>query len=77
MEILQSHQQSLVRMFLTHQTTILMVNNQLDLARVFCTRLLYLEQGQLLTNQTASEINWINLKKQLTESETQATQEWI
>ncbi len=69
--------QVLIQLNQTHQTTILMVNNQLDLARVFCTRLLYLEQGQLLTNQTASEINWINLKKQLTESETQATQEWI
>lgn len=41
-----------------HQMTILMVNHQLDLAQKFCTRLLHLQQGRILTNQTASEIDW-------------------
>jgi D-methionine transport system ATP-binding protein len=60
----------------THQTTILMVNNQLDLAQVFCTRLLYLEQGHLFTNQTAPEINWITLQEHLIQAETKAAEEW-
>ncbi|MBW4555887.1 MAG: ATP-binding cassette domain-containing protein [Trichormus sp. ATA11-4-KO1] len=61
----------------THQTTILMVNNQIDLAQMFCTRLLQLQQGHLLTDQTASEINWVNLRESLIEAETQAAEEWI
>ena len=69
--------QILTQLTQTHQTTILMVNNQLDLAQVFCTRLLYLQQGQLLTNQTASEINWINLRERLIQAQTQAADEWI
>lgn len=67
----------LTRLTQTHQTSILMVNNQLDQSQGFCTRLLYLQQGQLLTNQTAPEINWINLRERLREAETQAAAEWI
>ncbi|MDP5337176.1 MAG: ATP-binding cassette domain-containing protein [Nodularia sp. (in: cyanobacteria)] len=69
--------QVLTQLTQTHQITILMVNNQLDLAQVFCTRLLYLQQGQLLTNQAASEINWINLRERLIQAQTQAAEEWI
>ncbi|MBE9201445.1 MULTISPECIES: ATP-binding cassette domain-containing protein [unclassified Nodularia (in: cyanobacteria)] len=69
--------QVLTQLTQTHQITILMVNNQLDLAQVFCTRLLYLQQGQLFTNQAASEINWINLRERLIQAQTQAAEEWI
>ncbi len=48
-----------------HKTTILMVNHQLDLAQKFCTQLLHLQQGKILTNQTASEINWEKLRQSL------------
>ncbi|WP_414527099.1 ATP-binding cassette domain-containing protein [Nodularia chucula] len=67
----------LTQMTQTHQTTILMINNQLDLAQMFCNRLLYLQQGQLFTDETAPEINWINLKERLIQAETQAAAEWI
>ncbi|MGB3758801.1 MAG: ATP-binding cassette domain-containing protein, partial [Rivularia sp. (in: cyanobacteria)] len=52
-----------------HQTTILMVNHQLNLAQMFCTRLFYLQQGRLIKNQTASQINWNNLQETLKQAE--------
>ncbi len=52
-----------------HQTTILMVNHQLNIAQMFCTRLLYLQQGRLITNQPASQINWNNLQETLKQAE--------
>jgi D-methionine transport system ATP-binding protein len=61
----------------THQTTILMVNNQLDLAQGFCNRLLYLQQGQLLTDQPASQVDWANLRESMIQAENQATEEWL
>ncbi|MBE9215887.1 ATP-binding cassette domain-containing protein [Plectonema cf. radiosum LEGE 06105] len=53
-----------------HQTTIVMVNHQLNIAKMFCTQLLYLQQGRLITNQTACQINWENLQQNLKEAET-------
>ena len=53
-----------------HQTTIVMVNHQLNIAEMFCTRLLYLQQGRLITNQTASQINWNNLQQNLKQAKT-------
>ncbi|MDZ8054314.1 MAG: ATP-binding cassette domain-containing protein [Aulosira sp. ZfuVER01] len=61
----------------THHTTILMVNHQLELAQLFCTRLLNLQQGRLLVDQTASEIDWINLRASLMHAEAQVSEEWI
>jgi D-methionine transport system ATP-binding protein len=69
--------QILTQLNQTHQTTILMVNHQMDLNQMFCTRLLYLQQGQLLTDKTASEIDWINLRTSLMQAEAQAAEEWI
>lgn len=54
-----------------HQTTILMVSNQMELAHSFCTRLLYLQQGRLLANQQANVIDWVNLRENLIQAETQ------
>ncbi|NMG07619.1 ATP-binding cassette domain-containing protein [Brasilonema sp. UFV-L1] len=54
-----------------YQTTVFMVNHQLELAEKFCTRLLYLQQGRLLVNQDASEISWVNLKENLTQAKAQ------
>lgn len=61
----------------THHTTILMVNHQLELAQLFCTRLLHLQQGRLFADQTASEINWFNLRANLMHAEAQVSEEWI
>ncbi|WP_414577026.1 ATP-binding cassette domain-containing protein [Anabaena sp. CCY 9402-a] len=68
--------QVLIQLNQTHQTTILMINNQIDLTQIFCTRLLNLEQGSLLSNQTASNIDWVHLKKRLLNAEAQITEEW-
>ncbi len=54
----------------SHQTTILMVNHQLELAHSFCTRLLHLQQGRLLADQT-SLVDWVNLQESLMQAKAQ------
>ncbi|AUT04456.1 cobalt ABC transporter [Nostoc sp. CENA543] len=66
----------LIKLNQTHQTTILMVNNQLDLTQIFCTRLLNLQQGSLLSDQTASHIDWVNIRERLLHTEAQISEEW-
>jgi D-methionine transport system ATP-binding protein len=61
----------LIQLSQTHQTTILMVNHQLELTQMFCTRLLHLQQGHLLANKRASEINWVELRKTLIKAQAQ------
>lgn len=63
--------QVLTQLSQTHQTTILMVNHQLELAQMFCTRLLHLRQGHLLANQRFPEINWVELRESLIKAEAQ------
>ncbi|MDJ0801169.1 MAG: ATP-binding cassette domain-containing protein [Calothrix sp. MO_167.B12] len=46
-----------------HQTTILMINHQLDLLERFCNCLLHLKQGRLLENNKSSAVNWMELQK--------------
>ncbi|BAY11442.1 ABC transporter ATP-binding protein [Calothrix sp. NIES-2098] len=67
----------LTQMVPTHHTTILMVNHQLELAQSFCTRLLHLQQGRLLADCTASEIDWPKLRTSLMHADAQASEEWI
>ncbi|MDX2214272.1 MAG: ATP-binding cassette domain-containing protein [Oculatellaceae cyanobacterium bins.114] len=57
-------------------TPIVMVNHQLDLAQQFCDRLLYMQQGSLLQDVAATEVNWQELKERLVQAEEQETQEW-
>lgn len=54
-----------------HQTTIFMVNHEVELAQKFCTRLLSFQQGCLLVNQKASDISWINLRETLMQAKAQ------
>jgi D-methionine transport system ATP-binding protein len=68
--------ENLTQLATTHHTTILMVNHQLELAQKFSTRLLHLQQGRLLANQTASDIDWLNLRTSLMHAEAQASEEW-
>ncbi|MEA5577060.1 energy-coupling factor ABC transporter ATP-binding protein [Anabaena sp. UHCC 0451] len=55
---------------------ILMINHQLDLAQEFSTRLLHLQQGQILANHPAPDINWEELKTSLIKAEHQASEDW-
>ncbi len=60
----------------TNGTTILMANHQLDLAQKFCTRLLYFQQGRLLQDQPAHQVNWQTLEKNLQDAEGEQIEEW-
>lgn len=55
----------LVTMSQDSKTTILMVNHQLTLAKKFCTKLIYLQQGKILADLAASEVNWEKLQESL------------
>lgn len=68
--------QVLTQLTQSHQTTILMVNHQLELAQIFCSRLLHLHQGRLLANQKALEVDWLNVRSSLTQAQAQADEEW-
>lgn len=59
------------------QTTVLMVNHQLELARLFCTRVLHLQHGQLIQDASNSQdFNWSKLRETLVQAEAQAEEEW-
>lgn len=57
--------------------TILMVNHQLDIAELFCSRVLYLQSGQLLQDTPVTQIDWKQLRETLVQAEAQASQEWL
>jgi D-methionine transport system ATP-binding protein len=57
-------------------TTILLVSHQLEMVQQFCSRLLYLQQGQLTQDVAAAEVNWATLKQTLIDEETTAAEEW-
>ena len=57
-------------------TTIVMVNHQLDLAQQFATRVLHLQQGNLVDDEAAGAIDWAALKHTLKTAEQQQTADW-
>ena len=59
-----------------NQTTILMVNHQLELAEQFSTRVLHLQRGKLLEYSPSHQINWVQLRQNLIQAEAEAQQEW-
>jgi D-methionine transport system ATP-binding protein len=59
------------------QTTILMVNHQLEFLPQFCNRMLYLEQGKLTQELAADQVDWRELKQKLVQQEVQAAEEWM
>jgi D-methionine transport system ATP-binding protein len=60
-----------------HKMAILMVNHQLDMAQLFCTRVLYLQGGQLLQDASVDQIDWKQLRERLVHAEAQASQDWF
>lgn len=58
------------------QTTILMVNHQLDLAQQFCTRVLHLQGGRLIQDKPSHQIDWLGLRENLIQAEAQQAEEW-
>lgn len=69
--------QVLTKLASNSQTTILMVNHQLELAQQFCTRVLYVEHGKLIQDAPNSKsFNWANLRETLIKAEAQVAEEW-
>jgi D-methionine transport system ATP-binding protein len=60
----------------THQTTVFMVNHQLDLAKQFCDRILHLQKGKLLQDLAATQVNWGELQADFIAAEMKEAQEW-
>lgn len=70
--------QVLTELASSNQTTILMVNHQLELAQLFCTRVIHLQHGQLIQDLPNSvELNWTKLRESLVQAEAQAAEEWL
>jgi len=57
-------------------TPILMVNHQLELAEQFATKVLRLENGELIEEVAAKQVDWQQLRQKLIQLEQQAEQEW-
>ncbi|NJP10828.1 MAG: ATP-binding cassette domain-containing protein [Leptolyngbyaceae cyanobacterium RU_5_1] len=57
-------------------TTILMVNHQLELAKQFGDRILHLQQGMLVQDQSAKHVDWDALHHSLQQATVQAADEW-
>jgi len=59
------------------QTTVLMVNHQLELAQVFCTRVLYLQYGQVVQDlENSPALDWHKLRETMVLVEAQEAEEW-
>lgn len=69
--------QVLTQLATNSQTTILMVNHQLELAQQFCTRVLHLQHGQLIQDTPNETLDWAKLRETLIKAEAQAAEEWI
>lgn len=57
-------------------TTILMVTHQLDLAQQFSIRVLYLQNGRLVSDTLSEQMDWLKLRETLIEAEAKAAEEW-
>ncbi len=69
--------QVLTNLAATGETTIVMVNHQLELAETFCQRVLYLEHGQLIRDlPNTPELDWVKLKNNLVQTEMKAAEDW-
>jgi len=69
--------QVLTQLTESSQTTILMVNHQLELAQLFCTRVLHLQHGHLVQDvPNSGQLDWAKLRETLLQAEAQASEEW-
>ena len=69
MEVLQN-------LVATGETSIVMVNHQLQLVEQFSDRVLHLDQGQLRQDQSNSEVNWQELHHKIAQARIQTEAEW-
>lgn len=57
-------------------TAILMVNHQLELVQEFSTRVLHLQNGQLLQDVPACQLDWQQLRESILQAEAREAEEW-
>jgi D-methionine transport system ATP-binding protein len=57
--------------------TILMVNHQLELAEKFASRVLVLDQGNLVNLQENAMVNWSEIREQLLIKEAKPSEDWL
>lgn len=72
-----AHLMQVLRQLSQQPTTVVMVNHQIDLVEQFCDRLLYLQQGRLVADRAASQVNWNELKQNLIQENAQDAEEWM
>jgi D-methionine transport system ATP-binding protein len=56
--------------------TVIMSNHQIDLAESFCDRVLYLEHGRLLHDQSAQSTDWKALRQTLLDADAKVREDW-
>ncbi|MEO1210869.1 MAG: ATP-binding cassette domain-containing protein [Cyanobacteria bacterium J06638_20] len=57
-------------------TTILMVTHQLDLAKLFCSRMLYIKRGQIASDKSGKDTDWQFIHQDLLETERKEAEHW-
>lgn len=67
----------LIEITTNDKTIVVMVNHQLEVAREFAERVLYLQQGKLLKDISAKELDWNQLRENLVAAEAKLKQEWL
>ena len=68
--------QVLIQLAQQNGTTIMMANHQLELAERFSTRVLHLQQGELVQDLRSDRVDWNLLRQKFIELEEQAAAEW-
>ena len=71
-----SHLLQLLIELADQKMTVLMINHQLDQIQQFASRILYLENGQLVKDASAPELDWLKLREKIMQIDEQAAQEW-
>lgn len=66
----------LVALMRRQQGVLIMANHQLEWAEQFCDRILHLQQGRLVADLPAREVNWARLRQTIVEAEQQEQEEW-
>ncbi|MBD0269037.1 MAG: ATP-binding cassette domain-containing protein [Cyanobacteria bacterium Co-bin8] len=66
----------LVELVRQQQGVLVMANHQLEWVEQFCDRILHLQQGHLVGDWLASEVNWADLRQAIVTAEQLEQEEW-
>ena len=68
--------ETLVNLTNNHLTTVIMINHQLELAKQFSSRVLYLEGGKIIQDTAEKDLDWQKLQEKLIQKNTELAEEW-